>query len=1210
MSLHRLSAGAGYRYLLKSTASGDCDRTGASPLTAYYTESGNPPGRWVGTGLAGLNNGTGIAAGTVVSEEAMANLFGAGRDPMSAEPLGRAYPVFATATERIAAAIEKLPVEMGALEYEAAVATITRIELAKPARTAVAGFDLTFTIQKSASTLWALGDPGVQQAVLDAHRAAVTDALAFLEDTSLFTRVGTHSCAQVPTRGMVATAFDHWDTRTGDPNVHTHVVIANKVQGADGVWRSVDSRALHGAIVAISEVYDNLVADDLARRLPVSWGWRSRGAKRSPAFEVAGVGDDLLAAFSTRSTQIDQAMTSAVAQFMADHGRSPNRIEITRLRQVATRATRPDKHVHNLGDLFRRWRTRGQELTGKSPEQLVAAAMDTSRRHPLTSAQVSGDVVDRLAVEALDQVLTRRSTWTRSNVLAEAARTTRGLRMATVGDRHALHTRVVDAALSRCVSLTAPEVFTVPAEFLRPDGTSAFSRPAEDKFTDLRVLDAETRLLTATTDTGAPVARRSDAHAVTSAQVNLAHDRGQVTLASDQIDAVVAIATSARRLDVLVGPAGTGKTTTLLALRHTWEATHGRGSVIGLAPSATAAGELADALQVACENTAKWLYESTGPGHLRRNALLGELTTMADQIPHRGQAGRARQIAQAMRNLHAEQRRWELQPGQLLIVDEASLAGTFTLDTLVAQAARADAKVLVVGDHAQLSAVDAGGAFHLLAEQGNPTTLTSLWRFTNRWEAQTTRLLRTGNPRALDAYAEHDRITTGPGEAMLEAAYSSWQASEAAGHSAILLAADTHAVDALNLRAHTDRVTDGLVAPTGITTPDGTVIGTGDRIVTRRNARHLRLAGGGYVRNGDLWDVALTHPDGSLTVTKTTRTGSPGSGASDVGTTPVDAVHLSAGYVAEHVDLGYATTTHRAQGVTVDHAHVLAAPGMTRENLYVAMTRGRAINHVYAATDVVDPMCDYLPDPHGAPAGRDVLERILATTGAELSATQTIAHNLDHATSPERLDPIRQTLATDAATRHWLRVLPDCGLSATQVQAIEISPARGPLVAALRQGASAGHPMRPVLTKLVESRPLDDPTSPVDDVAAVLHGRLTTWLDAQFAGCVPDLDAMSGTEVIDPRDSTAAAIGQIDALSTRRIPNLSIGNRPDWMRPLGEIPDLDAAHDAWSDQVAALIAEGDLQLVAAADQLSVSTARPKFSDVPPSDRPPDWSVTR
>jgi len=696
--------------------------------------------------------------------------------------------------------------------------------------------------------------------------------------------------------------------------------------------------------------------------------------------------------------------------------------------------------------------------------------------------------------------------------------------------------------------------------------------------------------------------------------VTVAHDRGQVTLAADQVDAVVAIATSGRRLDVLVGPAGTGKTTTLLALRHAWEATHGRGSVIGLAPSATAAGELADALQVACENTAKWLYESTGPGHLRRNALLAELTTMADQLPQRGETARARQIAQAMRTLHVKGRRWELQAGQLLIVDEASLAGTFTLDTLMTQAARADAKVLVVGDHAQLSAVDAGGAFHLLAEQGDPTMLTSLWRFTNRWEAQTTRLLRTGNPKALDAYDEHDRITTGPDEAMLEAAYTAWQRSEAGGHAAILLAADTHAVDALNTRAHADRVTDGLVSPVGISTPDGTTIATGDRIVTRRNARHLRLPTGGYVRNGDLWDVALTHPDGSLTVTKTTRNSTRDRGTADVGTTRADVVHLSAAYVAEHVDLGYATTTHRAQGVTVDHAHVLAAPGMTRENLYVAMTRGRAINHVYAATDVVDPMCDYLPDPYGAPAGRDVLERILATTGAELSATQTIARNLDDATSPERLDPIRQTLAADAATRHWLRLLPDCGLTPTQVRAIGNSPARGPLIAALRQGAGAGHPMRTVLTRLVESRPLDDPNNSADDAAAVLHQRLTGWLDAQFEGRIPDPRDDTRAEAIDPGDPAADAIAQIDALTTGRITDftdLARGGRPEWMRPLGEIPELGPAHDPWTEQVATLVAQRDPQdLSDIVDPPIAPLARTKLSDIPRTDPPTEWSVNR
>jgi conjugative relaxase-like TrwC/TraI family protein len=1220
MSVRRLTAGAGYKYLLRHTASGDCDRPAGRALTAYYLEDGYPPGRWLGTGLAGVADGTGLPVGTrlpvgtglpvgtAVTEEAMANLFGKGRDPISAVPLGRAYPVYASVTDRINAATKALPASMGIVERAAAVETLTRVELAKPTRTAVAGFDLTFTAPKSASTVWALADAKTQEAVVAAHRAAVDDALAHLERTALFTRTGTHSCAQVPTRGMLATAFDHWDTRTGDPNLHSHVVLANKVQGPDGVWRSVDSRALLHAVVEISELYDNLFADQLAARLPISWGWRHRGAQRTPAFEVDGVDDDLLKVFSTRSTQIDQAMTEAMAKFMATHARSPNRVEVTRLRQQVTRTTRPAKTRHSLHEYLTTWRRRGQVATGKTPEQLVAATMKTSRCTALRSDQVSDDVVGHLAGEAIDQVLTRRSTWTRSNMTAEAARATRGLRMATTADRLELHTRVTDTALSRCVNLAAPEVFTAPPDYRRLDETSVFSRPAEAKYTEVRILDAETRLLTATETTGAPAARRSDAHTVTSAPVPVAHSGGPVTLASDQVDAVTTIATSGRRLDVLVGPAGTGKTTTLLALRRTWEATHGRGSVVGLAPSATAAAELADALEIGCENTAKWLYESTGLGHTRRVALIAELTQLAQRAHPRRDAARVAYLAKALRTLTTETRAWALQPGQLLIVDEASLAGTLTLDTLLTQAATADAKLLLVGDHAQLSAVDAGGAFHLLAERGHPAVLTSLWRFTHRWEAHTTRLLRAGNTRAITEYAEHDRLSAGPAEAMLEAAYAAWQTSELTGASAILLAADSHTVAALNARAHADRVADRVVAATGVTTPTGVTIAAGDRVVTRRNARHLRLLTGGYVRNGDLWDVLTTHDDGSLTLVKTTRSGA-------VRRETPRTVHLDPGYVAEHVDLGYASTTHRAQGITVEHSHVLAAPGMTRENLYVAMTRGRTSNHLYTATDVVDPLCEHLPDPHGAPAGRDVLERILATSGAELSATQTIARNLNDATSLARLEPIRDTLAADAASRRWMHLLTTQALTPDQVAAIDASPARGPLVAALRQGERAGHPMEAVLARLIATRSLDDPADPAHDVAAVLHDRVTTWLDAQNESTHPD-DTRHPfqAERIDPADPAADAIAELDALITGRITNLTtvaISGRPAWMRPLGDQPEPGPDREVWERQVAALVTYRDTnRLTDAADELPTPRTTSRLGGAPTTTQGADRSLGR
>ncbi|WP_443676916.1 AAA family ATPase [Microbacterium tenebrionis] len=131
------------------------------------------------------------------------------------------------------------------------------------------------------------------------------------------------------------------------------------------------------------------------------------------------------------------------------------------------------------------------------------------------------------------------------------------------------------------------------------------------------------------------------------------------------------IAVSARTVDVLVGPAGTGKTTTLGALRRAWEREHGAGSVVGLAPSAAAADVLADDLGITTENTAKWLHE-----HSRGT--------------------------------------WRLRAGQLMIVDESSLAGTLALERLATHAVEAGAKLLLVGDWAQLTAVDAGGGFGLL----------------------------------------------------------------------------------------------------------------------------------------------------------------------------------------------------------------------------------------------------------------------------------------------------------------------------------------------------------------------------------------------------------------------------------------------------------------------------------------------------------------
>jgi ATPase subunit of ABC transporter with duplicated ATPase domains len=145
------------------------------------------------------------------------------------------------------------------------------------------------------------------------------------------------------------------------------------------------------------------------------------------------------------------------------------------------------------------------------------------------------------------------------------------------------------------------------------------------------------------------------------------------------------IATSGRWLDVLIGPAGTGKSTTLASLRAAWEAEHGPGSVVGLAPSAAAAEVLADELGVDTENTVKWLTE-----HRKLPERIAQRDRVANALvpPRRALSSSELSTQLKLAGLEEEIDRWRLRSGQLVIVDEASLAGTFALDELVSAASR------------------------------------------------------------------------------------------------------------------------------------------------------------------------------------------------------------------------------------------------------------------------------------------------------------------------------------------------------------------------------------------------------------------------------------------------------------------------------------------------------------------------------------------
>jgi hypothetical protein len=185
---------------------------------------------------------------------------------------------------------------------------------------------MVFTPVKSASVLWALGGPQVRAAVEDAHHEAVRSALAWVETHAAYTRAGHAGAAQTDAPGLVAAAFEHRDSRTGDPDLHTHVAVANKVRGVDGKWRALDARNLYAVGVAASERYNTRFEDALARRLGVVFAERPGGAAgKRPVREILGVPPALIRHFSRRRAAIEDRLTELRADYRATHRREPSR---------------------------------------------------------------------------------------------------------------------------------------------------------------------------------------------------------------------------------------------------------------------------------------------------------------------------------------------------------------------------------------------------------------------------------------------------------------------------------------------------------------------------------------------------------------------------------------------------------------------------------------------------------------------------------------------------------------------------------------------------------------------------------------------------------------------------------------------------------------------------------------------------------------------
>lgn len=1038
MTIRVMSSGKGYEYLLKSVVVGDGDREMSSPLTRYYTESGCPPGTWVGIGLMSLDDGRtpALAEGDTVTEEHLARLLGEGIHPVTGDKLGKRFPSLQPPRERIAARVARLDPDLRGEARAEAVERIREEEVAKKPRTAVAGFDLTFSPPKSVSAIWGVADAGTQALIAQAHHAAMRDTIALLEKRVAATRVGAGGIAQMPIVGVIATAFDHYDSRAADPQLHTHVVVSNKVQGEDGRWRTLDSRCLHRATVALSASYNAFLTDHTARLLGVTWVPVDRGKDRNTGWEIEGVPAALIAEFSRRTTGsttgdgegIAEATQRLIDGYVAEHGRMPSKVTIARLRQQATLETRPEKELHSLAELTADWRARAEVVLGEDAPTWVQHLLDRGATEARLRVDDLGlEQIEDLAAVVLMEVANRRATWGRFNLHAETMRQIVGVRFATTDDRLRVLDQIVAHAEAESLRLTPDYDRTVPAHYVEGEG-NRFQPVDQIAYSSQDILDAEQRLLAHSQRTGGPALTARLVARHTSRKI-----RG-VRLDPDQAVAITRIARSGLTLDLLVGPAGSGKTTALRALHRAWTAAQGPDSVIGLAPSAAAAEVLGDSLGVRAENTAKFLYE------------------------------------------HAKGR-WNLEAGQLVLVDESSLAGTLALDRITEHAAEVGAKVVLIGDWAQLSAVETGGAFGMLVRHRQSVPeLTDVRRFANEWEKSASLGLRHGNTDALDEYQQRGRLLDGDAEKMLDAIYEAWRSDRDEGLRTLMIAGTGEMVSQLNERARADLVEAGQVEADGLRLHDGTTAGVGDLVVTRLNDRRLST-GRAWVKNGDRWQVARRYDDGSLAVRRLGRGDKPHG----------KALVLPAKYVREEVELGYASTVHRAQGASVDTAHALVDPeASSRELFYVAMTRGKHRNHAYVIVPDPHEVEPHLDQPEPLTL-TDRLDKVLARSDADLSATETLTLEVDRHASLSTLLAEYDVLAREAQTDRWATLLDVAPFPDNVADDVFTSPYYEHLESALARHEAAGHLAAVALTALAPKlTPGEDQADPAAQLADML----------------------------------------------------------------------------------------------------------------------------
>ncbi|HEY2223750.1 MobF family relaxase [Actinomycetospora sp.] len=1098
---------------------------GADQYFARAIERGEPAGVWMGRGWEAL--GLDIEVGGQAAEDDVRAIFGQLRRPDSTV----GDPAFIGSKPRSFAGYEDRLDKLKMAEPDASPERLREMEreAATSGQRAVAYYDLTFSPVKSISLMYAAymaaGLHEEAAAVRAAHDDAVAIALGYAEEHVAYTRFGLTEMGReyVQAEGLAAVVFAHHTSREGEPQLHTHGGVLNRVGTGDGRIGALDGKAFRPFKEAIATAYERGIEQHLTDRLGLRFVTRPDGKAR----EIAGMDPDLMAEASTRRGQVTARVEQLVERYRQRHGgREPGARARRDMANDATLDTRATKPGLAGPAAVAAWVDRDRGRRGR----LVATVdeVDMAAMAAVMPVAASPERVAQALAAGLADVQAQYSTWQLGNLVDAIDHhlgdvSTLGVPAAErPAALEALARSVIDPAAGfGVVQLTGHEPVEVPGALMRRDGRPTWRPHEERRFATADHLGTEAGVLSFTQTRGA---QRTDLDRETRMAVP---ERGiaavgeptvvleRAGLSADQDAAVRGIVGSGRHGDVLVGPAGTGKSRTVGALAAVWSEQVG-GTVYGIA-----------AAQIATSNLA-------GDGLTALN-----ITRFLDAVTPDPVTGAARR---------------PLGSRDLIVVDEASMSSTADLAAISTAAARAGAKVVYVGDPHQLDAVGAGGLFSHLVETlpGDQVhTLDQPHRFTNGWEAEASLQLRAGDVRAVEAYADRGRLMAGTVEEMAAAARRGWLADRLDGLDAVLVVgSNTTAADmAAELRTelvHLGRVEHEQLAQLG----DGNPVGIGDVVEARRNAWQLQVdpspeGEAEAVMNRGRYTILGRGDDGTIL-------GRDRHGA---------VAHLPEEYLRDHAALGYASTEYGAEGITADAAHGLVDRAASREAVYVQVTRGREHNYLYL-------VAEREPDEHEPQRVAQVAAERLTELVQSSNAQQAASAVRDHAqevesSGPALLTSLNAALEADGHTRYLDTLREKLGDRAPGRH----DPTTGRLLAALTSAELAGHDADALLGRAIESRSLDD----VDSVAETLRHRVRGLEMTQEPQ--RQVDAADWTSRLPQHDGEVPDYGrEVAARLTERQRDLGdrvATEQPAWVVSLGEAPDpaVDAeARDAWRDR--------------------------------------------